>query len=258
MWDGVIVKWDEFLAWAGGMWDGVKVKWEDFKSRCSETWQALWDPIQEKWERFKTWAGNLWEGAKTKWEAFKADIKRRWEAFWTPIKNKWLTFTGWAEGIWSRIKTEWDKIKKWSLWSWIKNKIDWLKGVFDFKWSLPKIKMPKFSVTWDKSGFLGKVGDFLGLPGVPKIGVTWLAKGGILNRPTLIGAGEAGREAVLPLDQDTGWIDELAEKLQAAGGTTDNTPVSIYLSLDGTVFGKLVAKSLRDLQRQGGGQLIPV
>lgn len=258
MWDGVIVKWDSFLAWAGGMWDGVKVKWEDFKSRCSETWQALWDPIQEKWERFKTWAGNLWPSVQARWESFKADIKKRWEVFWDPIKTKWLTFTNWAGGMWDRIRTQWDKIKSWSLWSWIKNKVDWLKDIFNFKWSLPKIKMPKFSVTWDKSGFLGKVGDFLGLPGVPKIGVTWLAKGGILNRPTLIGAGEAGREAVLPLDQDTGWIDELAEKLQAAGGTTDNTPVSIYLSLDGTVFGKLVAKSLRDLQRQGGGQLIPV
>jgi hypothetical protein len=258
LWGSVQDKWERFKTWASDLWGRVKTKWEEFKTWCSETWQAFWGPIQDKWERFKTWAGNLWEGAKTKWEAFKADIKRRWEAFWTPIKNKWLTFTGWAEGIWSRIKTEWDKIKKWSLWSWIKNKIDWLKGVFDFKWSLPKIKMPKFSVTWDTSGLLGKVGEYLGLPGVPKLNVTWLAKGGILNRPTLIGAGEAGREAVLPLDQDTGWIDELAEKLQAAGGTTDNTPVSIYLSLDGTVFGKLIAKSLRDLQRQGGGQLIPV
>jgi len=63
---------------------------------------------------------------------------------------------------------------------------------------------------------------------VPKIGVTWLAKGGILTAPTLIGAGEAGREAVLPLDRNTGWIDELAAKLRAAGGG-DSGPLIIQL-----------------------------
>jgi hypothetical protein len=59
----------------------------------------------------------------------------------------------------------------------------------------------------------------LGLPGKPIIDVTWLAKGGILTAPTLIGAGEAGREAVLPLDRNTGWMDDLAKKIREQGGS---------------------------------------
>lgn len=43
--------------------------------------------------------------------------------------------------------------------------------------------------------------------------VPMLAKGGIVNSPTLAMVGEAGKEAVMPLENNTGWIRELAEKL---------------------------------------------
>ena len=245
MWKGVVAKWDSFKTWAGNLWDGVLVKWENFKTWCRETWAALWDPVRRKWDTFKTWAGDLWETVKTKWNNFRKWARERWNAFFAPIKERWLTFrnwardafapvrekwatfTTWARGIWTRIRESWDKMKKWKLWTWIKNKVNWLKNIFDFKWSLPKIKTPKFKVTWDKGGYMAKVGEYFGLPGVPKLSVTWLAKGGILTRPTLfgLGGGEAGREAVLPLDSNTGWIDELAAKLKAAGGGGDNGPL---------------------------------
>ena len=45
--------------------------------------------------------------------------------------------------------------------------------------------------------------------------VPMLAKGGIANGATLTMIGEAGQEAVLPLERNTGWIDTLAEKLNA-------------------------------------------
>lgn len=71
-------------------------------------------------------------------------------------------------------------------------------------------------VSWSTAGLWGSIGKFLGLPGKPIIDVTWLAKGGILTRPTLFGGGEAGREAVLPLDNNTGWADIVADRLAAA------------------------------------------
>ena len=136
-----------------------------------------------------------------------------------PVRQKWNSFVTWARGIWDGLLKKWNEIKRWSLWTWIKNKVDWLKNVFNFKWSLPKIKLPRFKVSWSKAGFWGKIGDYLGLPGKPIIDVTWLAKGGILTAPTLIGAGEAGREAVLPLDRNTGWMDDLAKKIREQGGS---------------------------------------
>ena len=44
--------------------------------------------------------------------------------------------------------------------------------------------------------------------------VSALAKGGIVDKPTLAVVGEAGKEAVVPLENNTGWIAQLAEKLK--------------------------------------------
>lgn len=81
---------------------------------------------------------------------------------------------------------------------WWASSIEKIKGLFDFEWNWPKLKLPHFSITGSFS---------LDPPSIPKIGVQWYAKGGILNGAqifgsignTLLGGGEAGPEAVLPL-----------------------------------------------------------
>lgn len=88
-------------------------------------------------------------------------------------------------------KIEWARDK-------VKGAVEAIKGFFDFQWSLPKIKLPHFSVT-------GKFG--LNPPSTPRFNVEWYAKGGILNRPTIFGAngddlmggGEVEPEAVMPI-----------------------------------------------------------
>lgn len=81
----------------------------------------------------------------------------------------------------------------------IKGAIDKIKGFFDFDWKLPKIELPHFKASGEWS---------LSPLKVPKISVDWYANGGILNSPTifgqngnsLMGGGEAGKEAVLPIE----------------------------------------------------------
>ena len=54
------------------------------------------------------------------------------------------------------------------------------------------------------------------IPKIPK-----LAYGGIVDKPTLAMVGEAGKEAVMPLENNTGWIDQLAEKIGAKVGASN-------------------------------------
>ena len=83
----------------------------------------------------------------------------------------------------------------------------WFVDVFDFEWKLPKVKLPHFKAD-------GKFS--LDPPSVPKISVDWYAKGGILNNPTVFGmngnrlmaGGEAGPEAVLPIELLRKYISE--------------------------------------------------
>ena len=89
----------------------------------------------------------------------------------------------------------------------------------------PSIQVPHFQM----------VGEFNAkTKSVPSVNVSWWAKGGIFQRPTIIptmygmqGVGEAGAEAVLPIDLLKGYIETAMEK-----GSTGNT-VNINMTVDG-------------------------
>lgn len=80
------------------------------------------------------------------------------------------------------------------------------------------------------------------------LSVPKLAKGGIVDSATLAMIGENGKEAVIPLENNTGWIDTLADKLAARS----NTPSKIVLQLDGKELGWATINSMNDITRQTG------
>lgn len=57
--------------------------------------------------------------------------------------------------------------------------------------------------------------------------IPYLAQGGVINSPTVAMLGESGPEAVMPLRNNTGWIDELASKLGDKTGGSVNLTVQI-------------------------------
>lgn len=82
------------------------------------------------------------------------------------------------------------------------------------------------------------------IPGVnikklKKLDVPKLARGGIIDSPTVAMIGEAGKEAVMPLERNTGWIDQLAEKINSKGG--DGTPINLVVKLgEDTIYEKFI------------------
>ena len=132
----------------------------------------------------------------------------------------------------------------------VKSIIDKIKGFFKFEWSLPKLKVPKFSITPAGWG----VGDLLkGV--IPKLGVTWNARGGVFDKPTLFnygnslqGIGENGAEAVVPLENNLEWLNKLADMLTERMG--DGTPV--ILQIDGKTFAQTSINAINNYTRQTG------
>ncbi len=92
--------------------------------------------------------------------------------------------------------------------------VERIKSVFDFEWSLPKPSLPHFSVSGGEApwGFMGK-------GSLPSVSVDWYAKGGLFDAPSIIGVGEAGREAVLPIDKIKPYFHEAAEDIPQDNGS---------------------------------------
>lgn len=102
----------------------------------------------------------------------------------------------------------------------VQKAIEKMKSYFDFEWKLPEIKLPHFKITprgWKFSDILH--GD------IPKLSVEWYAKGGILNQATAFGinaatnslmvGGEAGAEAVAPIDTLKKYVSEAVSENNA-------------------------------------------
>lgn len=154
-------------------------------------------------EGFRNFWINLWATVKsafsTAWNSIKATAVSVWNSIKTTASNVW---NGIKEAMMTPINAAREKIK---------SVIDTIKGFFNFQIKWPKIPMPHFRVS--PSGW--KIGDLL-KGSIPRLGIDWYAKGGILTRPTLFGVdnasgklmagGEAGREAVAPIDTLTGYV----------------------------------------------------
>ena len=135
-----------------------------------------------------------------------------WLSMWSKIKSATGSAVSWIKGKFgdfksalNTVKTTFGNIKDAiadkldDARAKVKSAIDKIKGFFKFSWSLPKLKMPSFSMK-------GKFS--LNPPSVPKIGIKWNADGAIFNSPTIFathqgyqGVGEAGAEAVTPIDR---------------------------------------------------------
>ena len=131
----------------------------------------------------------------------------------------------------------------------VKTIINKVKSLFPFSIGkvMSNIKLPHFSIS-------GKFG--LMPPSVPKLSIKWYAKGGIVDGATLIGAGEAGTEAIVPLDPFWRKMERIAEAAEANQGAIT---INVYGTqgmdvnqLAAKVEQRLVAVQKQRLQAYGG------
>ena len=185
-------------------------------------------------------------------------------ASWQAWKEVWSTgydvidklTGGKLTGIKNKFWSKFEEIK-----NVVKNALDTVKRFLTGEWPTPRIKTPHFRISppgWS-------IGDLM-KGSIPKLSVNWYAKGGILNRPTVISqtgntidvAGEAGPEAVTPIETLKKYVREevrannadlikaLAEVLGDLGLTMENV---INLG-DERIYQKIVKLTIKELNRQ--------
>ncbi len=278
----IITHWSEIVEWFKGVWERatavikavweqtseyLKVAWEALKTVAKIVWEAIKTaitaPIQLVWTIIKT----IWDLIKTSllnvWNNISVTAQRLWEGIKnkiiTPIQNAWDRLKGIVDGIKQKLSDTWDSIKSKakSMWDGIKTAItqpietakntisgiiEKIKGFFPIsigKWlkNLPSIRLK----TTEKT-VLGKT---ITIP----TGFEWYAKGGIFDSPTIAGIGEAGPEAVVPLDKFWKKMDRIADAV-SGGGDQIQIIVNAAPGMDVTQLANEVERKLIQAQKR--------
>lgn len=187
-------------------WDKVKAAgekcWNAIKNGCTKAWEG----VKNAWSNVKQWFADKWNGIKNVFANVGSWFKEKFTSAKQGVQNAWSSVTSFFSNIYSKIKAKFAPIKD-AISQPFKTALDKVKGFFDkLKLKLPHIDLPHFKLTGEFS---------LKNKTVPKLSVEWYAKGGIFTKPTIFstpygnkGVGEAGAEAVLPIDRLQGYVTE--------------------------------------------------
>ncbi|HEO4395149.1 TPA: phage tail tape measure protein [Streptococcus agalactiae] len=236
--------------WSGA-WETIKqvvsTVWEAIKSLISIVLNAIAQFISNSWNGIKGTMTNLLNSIKgvvsNVWNGIESTISSILSSIGSTVSSVWngmkATISGVLNGISNTVSSVWNGVKSTitiainGAKNAVSSAINAIKNLFNFKIKWPHIPLPHFSV----SGSANPLDWLKG--GLPKISIQWYAKGGILTKPTAFGmtgdslmvGGEAGREAVLPLNNQT--LGSIGRSIAA---TMPNKGTSITVNITDVVI----------------------
>lgn len=235
--------------------------WDWVKAKAIE----VWDSIKEKFNQFKEWLGNVFATDWSQKFGFLGDILNAFLAITRGISDSIKrifggiidfivgVFTGNWKRAWQGVQDIFGGIMN-GLQALVKAPLNGVIGLINAAISgLNKIKLPSIDIP-----FFGTVGGW----GFNIGKIPYLAKGGIIDNPTLAMVGEAGKEAVVPLENNTQGLDLLAAKLmERLRGTNisdsdKDRAINIILKIGDLEFARVLIDSINKITKMNGGECL--
>ena len=210
----------------------------------SKTVGNIKDWIKGAVDTIKDWFSSLWSKIKEIFSPVANFFKDVWNKAYNAVKNVFAPIVDFFGGIWDKIKNKFSKLGT-SIGDAISSAVkSGINGV---------ISLIERTINKAISLINGAIKLINLLPGVnvgyvKKLSMPRLAQGGIVDSATIAMIGEQGKEAVVPLENNTEWMDKLADRLAAKMAS----PTRVSLNVDGKELGWATINSINNITKQSG------
>lgn len=193
--------WNKVKSISSTVWNGVKsvitAVWKAIKSLVSTYINNVKSNVTSVWNGIKSITSSIWNGIKSVisrvWSSIKSAVSTPLNWIRSRVSSVWNSIRSTTSSVWNRIKSAITSPIN-SAKNTVGRIVRSIKGFFaNMHLRIPRISLPPLP-HFHLSGHFS-----LKPPSVPHLSVDWYKNGGIFNDASIIGIGEAGREAALPL-----------------------------------------------------------
>lgn len=286
-----------------GLWTKLQEIFEPIGQWFGEKFQQAWDAIGNIFTPIGSWFGQRWADVTSALANIGAWFTDMFQKAWTGLTNIFSKLGSWFGERWNDVTSVLANVSSWfgnmftSAYNAVKNAFSSIGGFFSGVWSTVQsifvnagqkvgsavggafrsaVNGVLGTIENVVNGFIGMINGVLGvvrnLPGLGWVGsvstvsLPRLARGGIVDSPTIAMIGEAGKEAVVPLE-NTGFIQTLGRVVSSAvvnamagispqGGFSGDGDIVIQIA--GHEFGRVAIQEINKEHERAGQTLLKI
>ena len=295
--------WDTVVAIFQGIWDGIVAIFSPVAEWFAGVFQAAWDGIVAIFTDLGTWFGDRWTEVTTALSNIGTWFTDMFQKAWNGLTGIFANIGTWFGERWNDVTTALANVATWfgnifkTAYNAVTNAFSNIGSFFSGVWTTVKnifvnagqmvgsavggafksaVNAVLGTIENVVNGFIGMINGVIGMinkiPGVSLgsigyVSLPRLARGGIVDSPTVAMIGEAGKEVVMPLE-NTGFLQTMGRVVGGAvvnalgGGLTQSSGFSgsgdIVIQIGGHEFGRVAIQEINREQERAGQVLLNI
>ena len=263
IWDGIVAIFTPLGEWFSERWNDITTALADVAKWFGETFQKAWDALTKVFSPIGTWFGERWNDVTTALANVATWFGNIFSSAYEAVTNAFSSIGSFFSGVWETVKNIFVNAGQMvgsAVGGAFKGAVNAVLGTIE-------------NVV---NGFIGMINGVIGLinkiPGVSLGSVGYvslprLARGGIVDSPTVAMIGEAGKEVVMPLE-NTGFLQTMGRIVGGAvvnalgGGLPQSGGFSgsgdIVIMIGGNEFGRVAIQEINREQERAGQVLLNI
>lgn len=263
IWDGIVAIFTPLGEWFAERWNDITTVLADVAKWFGDMFQKAWNALTNVFSSIGTWFGERWNDVTTALSNVATWFGNIFKTAFEAVKNAFSTIGSFFSGVWTTVKNIFVNAGQMvgsAVGGAFKSAVNAVLGTIE-------------NVV---NGFIGMINGVIGLinkiPGVSLGSVGYvslprLARGGIVDNPTVAMIGEAGKEVVMPLE-NTGFLQTMGRIVGGAvvnalgGGLPQSGGFSgsgdIVIQIGGHEFGRVAIQEINREQERAGQVLLNI